>query len=80
MMQEPRSKENDQAAFDLKIDRALEAVMVAEAELSQAIAELRPLAVGDKQLITRSLEEFFEKLRDARQSIANLRLLRSRLS
>jgi hypothetical protein len=66
--------------LDQRIELALHEVRFAQAELSLAVGELKPLTVGDKHLITRDLEQFFEKLRKAQRSVADLQRMRSRLS
>jgi hypothetical protein len=75
------SKEQSVAeVLDRRIELALHELHFAQAELSLAVGELEPLAVGDKYLISRDLEQFFENLRKARQSVADLQRMRSRLS
>jgi hypothetical protein len=73
------SKPEDLTRFQGILDRALGEVSCAEKALDLAVRHLTPLAVGDKKLITPGLEGSFDKLRRARQSVAGLRLMLSRL-
>ena len=63
----------DEVRLRTQIDEASKLVRVAEAELDQAVAQLRPLQIGDKGLTSDSLEGAFEKLRAARTLVKNLR-------
>jgi hypothetical protein len=83
-MEKARTKERDvtllngrihRALLNQRFDRALCDVRLAQAELVLAVHQLTPLAVGDKQLITRGVAGSFEKLRTARRSVADLQLM-----
>lgn len=78
-MRQVGSKQETLTRFHGILDRALNEVSFAEEALDQAVRELTPLAVGDKELITPGLEGSFDKLHRARRSVAGLRLMLARL-
>jgi hypothetical protein len=60
---------------------ANEALSIAENEMESAVAELKPVLVGDKRLASEGLDRAFRKLKDARGLIAELeRMLATALS
>lgn len=66
------TKEEQLALLQAKMKTALFHLRSAESELEQAVRELSPLLVGDKQLITTTVEESFAKLRNAQDLVASL--------
>jgi hypothetical protein len=66
------------ANLNAKMVDALGAVRVAQDELAAAMIVLVPVAIGDKQLITRSLEGSFRKVRTAQDQVCKLQRLLAR--
>jgi hypothetical protein len=78
-MSTANEKARFQASLEARIDDARRGVGRAQAELLVAVNSLAPEEVGDKQLITRGLEQSFQKVRLAQDYVVDLQQLLERV-